>query len=252
MSRIALSTLEAHEKLTARIFIQPHGESGYQDVGNVKDYKYVPDNQYRTRLNSDKGFRFVDDEQLDSTHQKWECTLDEQDEYNTKLIYLGTRGADTVQVASLAQTASFTNVKQGRTYFLPQRPVSNVDVQVGLVTKVEGTDYTIDADAGSITILDTGTINDNDDIDVTFDFPDRNFENHTVRDDVLFRGAIKIIEYNQMSDEPLREIDFTGIIRVSAWPEQTGEFGQYAVTVTATTKPSLKKAFAAGAGGDRT
>lgn len=31
---ITLGHIEAHEKLTARLFVQPTGESGYVDCGN--------------------------------------------------------------------------------------------------------------------------------------------------------------------------------------------------------------------------
>jgi hypothetical protein len=241
MNPITLGTIEAHEKLTARLFYKPAGDSGYIDCGNVKDYRYSPDNQYRTRMASDKGYRFVDDEQLDSTHQKWEFTLDEEDSHNARLLRLARHDADSAQTAETNETAEITSAQLGRTYFLGVRPIYDVGVEVAAAAKTEGTDYTVDRDAGSITILPGGTIAAEATVDIAYSQRARDFQHFTGRDIVLFRGAVKFLEYNQLSKEPLREIDFDGVIRAHAWPEQTGEFGQFAVTVTATSKPAIKK-----------
>lgn len=52
---------------------------------------------------------------------------------------------------------------------------------------------------------------------------------------------MRILESNQFSGVPLRDISFTGILSVTAWPEQSGEFGKYTVRATATGTPTVKR-----------
>ena len=241
---ITLGHIEAHEKLTARLFVQPTGESGYVDCGNVADYKHAPEKQYKTRMVAEGGFRRVNDEQVDTVHDRWEFTLDELDAFNHRLLHLARAPGTVTQSATTAPsgTASLTGVVKGRCYFIGAVGLNTVVVKKGVTTLVEGTDYTLDLGAGVLTVLPASvTVSDGDDLSVTFGNTAVTFESYTGNSQVLFRGSVRILESNQFSGVPLREITFTGILSATAWPEQSGEFGKYTVRATATGTPTIKR-----------
>lgn len=248
MSKITAGTIEAHEKLTARVYFKPSGESGHIDLGNVLDYKVANERQTRNRMSAANGFRVVDDEQVDTVHDKFEFTLDEHDELNIRLLMLGTKGSDTVNAAVTAPTgtATLADVVKGRSYFVGRTNLNTVVVKKALVTLVAGTDYTLDAITGKITILESGsTLSDGDDLDVTFGAAASSFQNFTGPNNPLFAGDIRIEEFNQFSKAPLRVVTFAGVLNVTAYPEQTGEFGKYTVRATPTGTVSVLRRFAA-------
>lgn len=241
---ITLGHIEAHEKLTARVFVQPTGESGYIDCGNVADYKHAPEKQYKTRMVAEGGFRRVNDEQVDTVHDRWEFTLDELDAFNHRLLHLAKAPSTVTQAITTAPTgtASLTGVVKGRCYFIGAVGLNTVVVKKGLTTLVEGTDYTVDPGAGVLTLLPGSvTLSDGDDLSVTFGNAAVTFESYTGNSQLLFRGSVRILESNQFSGVPLREITFAGILSATAWPEQSGEFGKYTVRATATGTPTIKR-----------
>ena len=241
---ITLGHIEAHEKLTARLFVQPTGESGYVDCGNVADYKHTPEKQYKTRMVAEGGFRRVNDEQVDTVHDRWEFTLDEVDTFNHRLLHLARDPSTVGQLAKTAPagTASLTGVTKGRCYFVGAVGLNTVVVKKGVTTLVEGTDYAIDLGAGVLTVLPTSAlVVEGDDLSLTFGNLELEFESYAGNSQMLFRGGIRILETNQFSGVPLREISFTGLLSVTAWPEQSGEFGKYTVRATATGTPTIKR-----------
>ena len=241
---ITLGHIEAHEKLTARLFVQPTGESGYIDCGNVADYKHTPEKQYKTRMAAEGGFRRVNDEQLDTVHDRWEFTLDEVDVFNHRLLHLAQSPSTVSQAAATAPagTASLTGITKGRCYFIGAVGLNTVVVKKGVTTLVVGTDYTVDPATGVLTILPGSvTVTDGDDVSLTFGNSAVTFESYTGNSQVLFRGSVRILETNQFSGVPLREVSFTGVLSVTAWPEQSGEFGKYTVRATATSTPIVKR-----------
>lgn len=241
---ITLGHIEAHEKLTARLFVQPTGESGFIDCGNVADYKHAPEKQYRTRMVAQGGFRRVNDEQVDTVHDRWEFTLDEMDAFNLRLLHLTKTPSGQSQAANTAPagTASLIGVVKGRCYFVGAVGLNNVVVQKGVTTLIDGTDYTLDPGAGILTILPTSsTVVNGDDLSLTFGNLAVDFESFTGNSQPLFRGTIRILENNQFSEVPLREISFSGVLSVTAWPEQSGEFGKYTIRATPTSNPVIKR-----------
>lgn len=242
-TEIGIGHVEAQDKLTARLYYQPAGESGYIDVGNVSDFKEVHERTYVARMRSEKGVRITDNELIDTVADRFEFTLDEQDELNLKLLYLASRGSNSVQAAATAPAgvAAITNVTQGRSFFIGAVDLDTVVVQVSAVTKTEGTDYTIDLKTGRIAIIVGGGINDGDDLDITYGCAAVTFQVFTGQDELLFRGPIRIETVNQFSEVPVKVYTFTGILKVTAWPEHTGELGKHTVQALASTKPTITR-----------
>lgn len=241
---IKIGHVEAHEKLTARVFIQPTGDNGYIDLGNVLDYKNAPERQFRTRMRAENGVRIVSDEEVDTIHEKYEFTLDEHDQYNARLLHLATKNVDRTDslVAAPSGTATLTDVIIGRSYFLGRTALVTVVVKKSSTTLTLGTDYSIDLNTGKLTVLG-GTLADGDDLDVTYGAAERKFQSYTGTDDFRFEGTVRIEEFNQHSKEPLRVITFTGVLIATGYPEQTGEFGKYTIRATPLATPTITKRY---------
>ena len=247
-TKITIGHIQAHEKLTARVFFKPSGEVGHIDLGNVQDYKHIPERQYRTRMSASGGFRYVDDEQVDTVHDKYEFTLDEMDSFNVQLLHLAAIGTETddAAVTAPAGTATLTDVLKDRAYFIGRTGLNTVVVKKALTTLVLGTDYTLNAATGMITVLGSSvTVSDGDDLDVTFGASAQKWQNFTARQTPMFAGELRIEETSQHETQPLRITTFNGVLTVTAWPEQTGEFGKYTVRATPTSAPAIKRRYAA-------
>lgn len=244
---ITLASIEAQEKLTGRLYFQPTGEVGYIDAGNVEDFSYQPEKDYVTHMASADGHRYVDGEQVNTIAERFRFTLNQVAAFNLKLIHLASQGSSVAQsaVTAPAGTATITGVQQGRSYFIGAVALDTVTVEVSAVSKTAGTDYTIDLNNGIITIIDGGGIADDDDIDLTYGCQAVTHEVFTGRDEVLKSGSVKFLETNQHSSVRLREVTFTGNLKVVEWPEQSGEYATYVVEALAISKPDIRRRSAA-------
>lgn len=245
-SKIVNGHVQAREKLTARFFFQPTGENGYIDLGNVADYKVATERATKNHMRAEYGARFVDDEQVDTEHFKYEGTLTENNITNVELLLLGTVAAENTVSANTAPngTATITGIKKGRTYFIGTTALNTVVAVKGVTTLVSGTDYTVDLNAGTITILDASvTLSDGDNVGLTFGNTARTFQNWTSQDNPLKRGTAKIVEYNQHSREPLRTISGAANLFMTSFPEQSGEFGKTTVRITFTAAPTVQRRY---------
>lgn len=247
-TKIGVGHLQAHEKLTARVYFNPSGETGFIDLGNVLDYKVANERQTRNRMSARGGFRVVDDEQVDTVHDKWEFTLDEVDDLAAKLLALATKGSDTVQTVVVAPsgTATLSDVVKGRSYFIGRTALNTFVLKKASTTLVAGTDYTVDTVTGRVTILEGSvTVSDGDDLDATFGAAAQTWQNFTGVQAPLFAGNVRIEEFNQLETQPLRITTFAGVLNVTTYPEQTGEFGKFVVRATPTAAPTIVRRHAA-------
>lgn len=135
-----------------------------------------------------------------------------------------------------------TSATLGRTYFLGKQGISAVQVYKASdqSTVAASGNYTTDLNAGSITIIDTASgISGGDNLEVAFTVAARSFETTTPYNQPLRRGTFLILEENQFSFESLRRNCFPGVLNVIAFPDQSGEFGKYAVRATPTSAPTI-------------
>jgi hypothetical protein len=238
---------EAHELLTHRVFLKLTGENGFIDLGNVKDFKNASDRQTKTHMSASKGVRTVDDEQIDTVHNKFEFTLDEFTPDNERFIHLASKGANVTQgaVVAPAGTAQFTNVVLDRVYFVGPLDLNTVVVKVGVATKVLDTDYTLDPKSGAIKILASGTIAAGATVDVTFGNAQVLTNTFSANEQVRFTGDYRIEEYNQDSGIPLRTITGNGTLIVTTPPEHSGDMAKFTCRLTSRSKPKVVKRHAA-------
>jgi len=245
--KIDTGHIEAHEKLTGRLFLRPAGDGGYIDLGNVVDYKDATEVQARTHMRAANGARFVDREQVDTVHQKWEFTCTETSDFLNKLLSLATSSSTVTQGAQSAPAVEVTveDVVLGRTYDLGYTALVTPTVKVGGSSLPAG-DYTLDINNGLISFAqEPTTLAEGDDVDLTFGVAARDHLSYGGNTEVLFRGSARIEERNQFSKEPLRVITCEVVIMIATRPEQTGEFGKVVVRVTATNAPTITRRHAA-------
>lgn len=248
LQSITLGHIEAHEKLTARLFLLPDVDSvagdvdtentGYRNLGNVLDYKYAPERQYRTRMRADNGVRIANDEEVDTVHDRWEFTLDEAGKLNLELLGLSAQTTDVSQSATNGVTVQIAKAGLNQYHPLGASNISSVTVTDSVPTTYdEGDDYTVDLDTGMLYIPTGSSITPGTTLNVTFNRGARTFQQFNHHQTFRFEGTVLIMEMNQHSKEPLRIIQFRGTMVVTAYPEQTGEFGKYVVRVTPLESP---------------
>lgn len=236
LTAITPGHIQGHEKTTARLYFQPDITGGYYEIGNILESKFTPEQQTVTRMSATGGARFVNDEQVNTRHDRWEFTGDEMSSMVQEMLLVGTANADTEQALQTAPdgTASFTGAAPGLTFFIGRYNVNTVVVKVGAATKTAVTDYVLDAGPGTLFIPVGTSIASGDTVSVTYGSPAQSFNSWTGQSQVLFQGAIRLMEYNQFSEVPLNTITFDGVLNGTAWPEQTGEFARFTIRATPT------------------
>lgn len=247
MSLIRIGATEAHEKTTAKVYFRESGATGFEDIGNVMSYKDGSEIQYRQHQTATGGARVVDDEQPDTIHLRWEFVLTESGDLLNRLANLSGEPSTGSQsaVSAPSGTASIASIVLGRTYVIGSTGLITPTVKVSTVT-VPPADYVLDPFNGLITFKeDAGTLVNGDTVDLTFGTPARAVRTYTGNGQILFRGTIRIEEKNQLSAEPLRIIEGEATIALTAFPEQTGEFGKSTLRVTFTAAPAVTRRAAA-------
>jgi hypothetical protein len=230
---IVLGQAEAHEKLTARVFWQRVGESGFNDAGNVKEYANATTRSLVTRARAADGGRHVNDEQADVNHEAYTFLLDERDAAHEALLHAGTQQDDQIQAHGEASTASLSDVQKGKWYPIGAYGIANVAVSAsGSGILEEGTDYELDTENGRIHIKRDADLSNGESLTLTFDQPRLEFEKFESQGQLLCNCNIIVEEYNQHSGFFLRRFAATGYLNVTEFPNQTGEFASYRVKFT--------------------
>lgn len=230
---INLGHVEAHEKLTARLFWKPIGEVGYIDAGAVREYRDASQRTLVTRVRCEQGTRYVDAEEAGIDHEAYEFLLDERVPNQERLIKLAQDQSDQSQNSVEGTTATFESVKLGRWYDIGAWNIVNVHVASSLGgTAIEGTDYNIDKRNGRIELLENAGISEGEDVVLTFDQPGMTLEKRRTQQNPVFFCDILIELHNQYSKMWLRRKAFQGFINVTEFPTHSGEFSAYRAKVT--------------------
>lgn len=230
---IRIDNVEAHEKLTSRLFWKLTTETGFNNAGNVKEFADATSRNLVTRSRAANGARFVNDEQPDVCHEAYTFLLDERNADQERLIKLATQLTDSSQTASEGTTASVTSVAKGKWFTIGSYNISNVTiVGSGTGEMGEGTDYTLDKENGRIYIEDDGGASEGETLTLTFDRPAIQCQQFKTQQKTVFRCSVIIEEFNAFHAMWLRRSAATGYLNVIEFPQQTGEFGSYRVKFT--------------------
>ncbi len=179
-----------------------HTPSGWRFIGNVPAFNLNVSQSKLDHYSSTGGVKIKDQSVVLQTDITGSMTLDDINNENLSLFFLGSQSIVT-QTSATSQTESFVSVKQGYTYKLGLttnnptgvRSISNVSVTVGGSAKTLGTDYTYDATRGYLQIVEGGTIADNATIAVTYDRAAKS-RNQFISGSTQIEGAVWFESFN--------------------------------------------------------
>lgn len=145
---------------------------GFRNVGNVSELSLNIDNTVFEHKESSTGARGIDLRIQQEVDAQVSATLESITAENLAVAIFG--GTTATSAASVA--AEVVTAYSGKTVALAHMDVSNVVVNGsgGTPTHVEGTDYTVNPEHGSLNILESGSIVDASDIEVDYDYADYN------------------------------------------------------------------------------
>lgn len=153
-----------------------HTPAGFRFVGNCPSFGINVAQSSLDHFSSTGGVRVKDKSVVLEVNITGSPTLDDINNENLALFFFGAQST-IAQTSATSQTQTFTGVSQGYIYKLGMsdnnpsgvRSISNVSLTVGGSAKTLGTDYTVDATRGYISIVEGGTIPDNATVVVTYD-----------------------------------------------------------------------------------
>lgn len=154
----------------AEIFLADYGSNAYRHVGNAPTCTLALNVETLEHFSAMAGVREKDFEAVTQTGATLSLTLEEFTPENLARALLGA-ATDYTQAAGTAQTVTVTGVEAGATYDLGATDLSNVSIddgEVAPVAYVAGTHYTVNAAAGTITVLEIPATAGAD-MEVTFD-----------------------------------------------------------------------------------
>lgn len=223
------------KQATGKLLFQRNGESTAVDFGNVRMFKHTA-NVERTKTSvARKGYVEIVDERPSQIEHRWTVGLDEELPDLTRLQLLAGVGTTVTQPSGSDTAEQFTDVKKGQVILLANQDVSNVVVEVSAAAKAEGTDYTLDAKAGIITILRNGTIADAATVDVTYDHASVQTLEHKSNAETTVKGTAYFDEYDQHSEQPRARYTFPAQVFMSNRGDNDGKkLSEFEVELLAT------------------
>jgi hypothetical protein len=181
--------------------------SGERPIGNTPDFAFTVSSDTLKHYSSSQGMRVQDREVPVQTDYAASFTTDDVNPMNLEALLLGEASIVAITSAT-ALTEDFTDVETGLTYQIGistsapagLQNLDNISVDKGATPLVEGTDFTVDAALGRITLLTTGsTVVDGDDITVTYDRLAAS-QNRVASGATVVEGALRFIANNPEGD----------------------------------------------------
>ena len=159
-------------RLTGNAIFYPDDETGGRNLGNIVMTK-IPYSPTKVELDiAVDGDLVATIQETSMIKPVFEITGNQFHSAIQPLVLLGTPGTDDTQTLATGVTLAMTS-HAGKTQDLGARNVTNVVVKILTVTKVEGTDYFLEANKGTIRFPDTPTtgIPDGSTLAITYDKP---------------------------------------------------------------------------------
>jgi hypothetical protein len=250
-----LGTAQTKKFTTGRLFWLPSGQAdGFIDFGNVLDHKHAPKLQRLEHMASGRGGVRNADLSLVKTNSVLKTfTLDEEFAQIMLLLALGTQHANLVQPAMLgvddtiltADNTEFTLDGTGtqvtavingpvskRVYNLCLQGLTIVSAKDGNNTNmVAGVNYSLDAAAGMITVLDANPAAEWIIVFTWITVTDLVF---TAFDNLFSNGTFRFVEYDQFDAVPYATETFTGQCYITSWGDNNEKITEFTLEVLIT------------------
>lgn len=176
----------------------------FRYVGNTPELNLTIESEELDHFSSDEGIREKDDSIALEVNRSGSMVCDDIQAENLALFFFGSAASLTIAGAT-DETEDFDGVTPGLTYQLgvtASDPVGVMGVENVVVesnpsgtTYVLDTDYTLDTDSGTVTILTTGSIAADDDITITYDIV-ASTRTRILSGSTAVEGAMKFIQSN--------------------------------------------------------
>ncbi|MEW6485793.1 MAG: hypothetical protein AB1423_14470 [Pseudomonadota bacterium] len=154
-----------------KLLFQPDGyaDSGFEDLGNCPDFKITVGTDKKEHISSREGLQTKDLEVVIKQTATGQFSLDEPKIENIKRFIMSDAGSSSVQSAGNDASAQDFVADLDRWIDLGKKNLTTVVVKdsTETTTYVEGTDYTLDKDAGLLKALSTGSITDDEALKIT-------------------------------------------------------------------------------------
>lgn len=200
-------TLGRGKVYVSKFLAGTHTPAGWRYIGNSPSFGLNMSQEKLDHYSSDAGVRVKDKSVVLQVDITGNLVLDDINFQNLELFFFGSSSV-LAQTSATAQTESFTAVVQGYGYQLgvtsPNptgvRSISNVVVTVSASPKTLGTDYTVDAERGTIYIVEGGGIADGATIAVTYDRAAKS-RKQFVSGTTQIEGALRFVSDNPQGEK---------------------------------------------------
>ena len=152
-----------------KLLFKPEGSTGYEDFGNVTDFKVTFSVEKKEHYSSRAGLKVKDKEIIVSLAANLSFTADELSKENLEKFFLAESEGFTQTAGSFSTPVELT-VEQGKWFEVGKYNLGDdivVKDEGDSVTYTEGTDYTLDRKAGLIYIIPGGSIANGSTIHIT-------------------------------------------------------------------------------------
>jgi hypothetical protein len=211
-------------KPTTMVLFKPAGATGtWYNVGNVLEFKNVPNIQrveHFTAAVGDAGggVAFGDGNMATQISRKYTAKFDEHTKENLRTILLAAEPTAANQAANATRTVAITDVEPGKSYLIGALGITSHLLTFGGSAKVEGTDFLLDRASGLLTILTGGAILSGDDVAGTVAVPAITYQNYANLSELRVTGTVQVQQYDQNGKPPRRIIDMPlAELYVSDW-----------------------------------
>lgn len=233
---------------------------GFRAVGNAPEFNITIESETLDHYSSESGVQEKDASITLRTNRSGTLTVDNVNNDNLALFFLGTKSTITVTGETVTDE-SITNVKLGMAYQLgrtlanptgarnitypgvagPPDTTFVVTNDDGSTTYVADTDYTLNAELGMLTILETGNIVDDSEILVTYTNEDYTHTQAISGSDAV-EGSIKFVADNATGENRDVELPYVKISPNGDFPLIAEEWMQIPFSVEVL-KPADSEAF---------
>lgn len=172
------------------LFIDPDG-NGLREFANTPELMLNVETEVFEDYDADTKVAIKNEEAVTQRDIGGSFTGKDITPENLALFFVGEVNTQS-QSALSAETETISGVTLGRTYVIGAsddnpigaRNLSSVTVEVDTTSMVEGSDYELNTDAGLIKILEGGDIAEDDDVDVTYDGEEVDWDQVKTDDDI--------------------------------------------------------------------
>jgi hypothetical protein len=230
------------------VFYPSSGAAG-MNLGNIIMHKNAGKATTKDRAISVRGGgRRLANRQNTLAELSYEVQLDEQTIENMAIVLFGTatvQGYSQDLVAAPAGTASLSSSNQRSVYDLGKLSVVTVVVKDAVPTAyVEGADYSVDYQLGTIYIIDGGGIVDGTALTITFGCAALKMDTIQALTTINRNGRFVLVEsdvYTTSSGLFKNLWDGNVVLTPTAFAEENADFSKFSFTVTFTGQPTIKR-----------